>query len=102
MDNSTSLGALPSTVPPSNALLVIVEGDAQGKGKGKPRERQDATIGLVSVVPATGDVIWDEFDGGPGETMLHRARESFLTVPPFPRLGDAHGARCENILTFSG
>lgn len=50
---------IPGTAPPStNALVAIVE---QGMGGMAYDER--VRIGLVSVVPVTGDVVWDEFDG---------------------------------------
>ncbi|KAL7413339.1 muts domain V-domain-containing protein [Mrakia frigida] len=54
----------PSAVPPSNALVAIVElspSSSSKKGKGKEREGEEVTFGLVSVVPSTGDVLWDEF-----------------------------------------
>lgn len=61
-------GALASSltaVPPSNALVSLVEIPV---GKGKGRADDDAgevRFGLVSVVPSTGDVTWDEFTGAP-------------------------------------
>lgn len=53
-------------VPPSNALVAIFE-TPHGSGKGKARETEDfdgqVKIGLVSVIPSTGDVTWDDFIG---------------------------------------
>lgn len=46
-----------SAAPPTNALVAIVEQDIGVGVDDKVR------IGLVSVVPGTGDVVWDEFDG---------------------------------------
>lgn len=47
-----------STPPPTNALVAIVE-----MGMGGMASDDRVRIGLVSVVPGTGDVVWDEFDG---------------------------------------
>jgi hypothetical protein len=47
-----------STPPPTNALVAIVE-----MGMGGMAFDDRARVGLVSVVPGTGDVVWDEFDG---------------------------------------
>lgn len=47
-----------SAPPPTNALVSIVE-----MGMGDIALDDRVRIGLVSVVPATGEVIWDEFDG---------------------------------------
>lgn len=47
-----------STPPPTNALVAIVE-----MGMGGMAFDDRVRIGLVSVVPGTGDVVWDEFDG---------------------------------------
>lgn len=47
-----------SAPPPTNALVALVE---QGMGGQSHDER--VRIGLVSVVPGTGDVVYDEFDG---------------------------------------
>lgn len=41
--------------PPTNALVAIVEQDTGDR----------ARIALVSVIPNTGDVVYDEFDGEP-------------------------------------
>lgn len=49
-----------SAVPPTNALVAIVE-----RGAGGQAVDERVSIGIVSVVPETGDVVWDEFDGGP-------------------------------------
>ena len=50
---------VPGSAPPStNALVAIVE-----KGMGGMAYDERVRIGLVSVVPITGDVVWDEFDG---------------------------------------
>jgi DNA mismatch repair protein MSH3 len=43
-------GAAP---PPTNALVALVEVDTGDR----------ARIALVSVVPNTGDIVYDEFDG---------------------------------------
>jgi hypothetical protein len=65
-------------IPPSQAMVVVVEGGrgrANDKGKGKKRavveldgdedegEEGEMRIGLVSVTPSTGDVLWDSFIG---------------------------------------
>ena len=47
-----------SAPPPTNALVAIVELPMGGLAT-DDRVR----IGLVSVVPPTGEVVWDEFDG---------------------------------------
>ena len=47
-----------SALPPTNALVALVE---QGLGGLAVDDR--VRIGLVSVVPGTGEVVWDEFDG---------------------------------------
>jgi len=47
-----------SAPPPTNALVAIVETNMGGLSK-DDRVR----IGLVSVVPPTGEVVWDEFEG---------------------------------------
>lgn len=44
-----------ATAPPTNALVAIVE------QAGDTEER--VRIALVSVIPGTGEVVWDEFDG---------------------------------------
>jgi len=54
-DEPVMLGSAP---PPTNALVAIVEQDLGGLAA-DDRVR----IGLVSVVPTTGEVVWDEFDG---------------------------------------
>lgn len=48
-----------SAPPPTNALVAIVE-----MGLGGLATDDRVRIGLVSVVPPTGEVVWDEFDGG--------------------------------------
>ncbi|KAK8861547.1 hypothetical protein IAR55_002369 [Kwoniella newhampshirensis] len=66
--SSTSLDepVLPGSAAPStNALVAIVE---QGIGGIANDER--ARIGLVSVVPETGEVVWDEFDDSQVRTEL--------------------------------
>lgn len=50
-------GAAP---PPTNALVAIVEVDTGDRSR----------IALVSVIPNTGDVVYDEFDG---ESPIGRA-----------------------------
>lgn len=76
---------LPGTAPPpTNALVAIVE---QGMGGMAYDER--VRIGLVSVIPITGDVVWDEFDGGyefgraddrwPGPDRAGNAIDAFAT-----------------------
>jgi DNA mismatch repair protein MSH3 len=47
-----------SAPPPTKALIAIVE---QGIGGQASDER--VRIAMISVVPGTGDVVWDEFDG---------------------------------------
>lgn len=47
-----------SAPPPTNALVAIVE-----MGMGGIATDDRVRIGMVSVVPTTGEVIWDEFDG---------------------------------------
>jgi hypothetical protein len=47
-----------SSAPPTNALMSIVE-----MGMGGLAVDDRVRIGMVSVVPGTGDVVWDEFDG---------------------------------------
>jgi DNA mismatch repair protein MSH3 len=50
---------VPGTAPPStNALVAVVE-----RGMGGMAYDERVRIGMVSVVPITGDVVWDEFDG---------------------------------------
>lgn len=66
--NDSSLGAsstltddpvLPGTAaPPTNAIMSIVE-----KPLGGQVNDERARIAIVSVIPETGEVIWDEFDG---------------------------------------
>lgn len=66
--NDSSLGAsstlvddpiLPGTAaPPTNAIMAIVE-----KPLGGQAVDERARIAIVSVIPETGEVIWDEFDG---------------------------------------
>jgi len=47
-----------SAPPPTNALVAIVE-----MGLGGLATDDRVRVGLVSVVPPTGEVVWDEFDG---------------------------------------
>ncbi|GFZ42602.1 MutS protein homolog 3 [Saitozyma sp. JCM 24511] len=54
-----------STPPPTNALVAIVE-----MGMGGMAFDDRVRIGLVSVVPGTGDVVWDEFDDSQVRTEL--------------------------------
>lgn len=57
--NATDVPTLPgSAPPPTNALVAMVE---QPLGGTAADER--VKIGLVSVVPGTGEVVWDEFEG---------------------------------------
>jgi DNA mismatch repair protein MSH3 len=50
---------LPGTAaPPTNAIMSIVE-----KPLGGQVNDERARIAIVSVIPETGEVIWDEFDG---------------------------------------
>jgi DNA mismatch repair protein MSH3 len=50
---------LPGTAaPPTNAILSIIE-----KPLGGQVNDERARIAIVSVIPETGEVIWDEFDG---------------------------------------
>lgn len=55
MDDPIVPGSAP---PPTNALVALVE-----IGMGGMALDERVRIGLVSVVPETGDVVWDEFDG---------------------------------------
>jgi hypothetical protein len=45
-----------SFAPP---LMCITEEDHDGIGEG-----QNVRFGVVIVTPSTGDVVWDDFDGG--------------------------------------
>lgn len=47
-----------TAAPPTNALLAIVE-----RPMGGQVVDERARIAIVSVVPGTGEVVWDEFDG---------------------------------------
>jgi DNA mismatch repair protein MSH3 len=50
---------LPGTAPPpTNALVAIVEDSLGGAGLD-----EKVNIGIVSIVPSTGEVVWDEFQG---------------------------------------
>ncbi|WVQ94763.1 hypothetical protein IAU59_001844 [Kwoniella sp. CBS 9459] len=75
---------LPGTAPPpTNALVAIVE---QGMGGMAYDER--ARISLVSVIPSTGEVVWDEFDDSQVRTEL----ETRLThLAPAELLLPTHG-----------
>jgi DNA mismatch repair protein MSH3 len=66
-----------TAAPPTNALVALVE-----IGMGGMALDERVRIGLVSVVPETGDVVWDEFDGGSPDgwsdgrfASPHRARD---------------------------
>nr|XP_031862964.1 uncharacterized protein CI109_001439 [Kwoniella shandongensis]KAA5530036.1 hypothetical protein CI109_001439 [Kwoniella shandongensis] len=81
--SSTSLDqpVLPgSAAPATNALVAIVE---QGMGGMAYDER--TRIGLVSVVPETGEVVWDEFDDSQVrselETRLTHLQPAELLLP---------------------
>lgn len=83
MDAGGSSSPFPSAIPPSNALVALVELDppsANGKGKGKERESEEVLFGLVSVVPSTGDVIFDEFSDSHMRKELEVRRSS--SCPP--------------------
>ncbi|KAK4686072.1 DNA mismatch repair protein MSH3, partial [Tremellales sp. Uapishka_1] len=54
-----------SAPPPTNALLAIVE-----MGLGGLTTDDRVRIGMVSVIPGTGDVVWDEFEDSPVRTEL--------------------------------
>lgn len=50
---------LPGTAPPpTNALVAIIEDSRGGAGLD-----EKVNIGIVSIVPSTGEVVWDEFQG---------------------------------------
>lgn len=90
MDAGGSSSPFPSAIPPSNALVALVELDpptanGKGKGKGKEREGEEVLFGLVSVVPSTGDVIFDEFTDSHMRKELE-VRHSFTRAPIDARL----------------
>ncbi|ORY24383.1 muts domain V-domain-containing protein [Naematelia encephala] len=62
MDEPILPGSAP---PPTNALVAIVE-----IGMGGMAVDERVRIGLVSVVPGTGDIVWDEFDDSQVRTEL--------------------------------
>ncbi|WRT65670.1 uncharacterized protein IL334_002615 [Kwoniella shivajii] len=81
--SSTSLDdpILPgTTAPPTNALVAVVE---QGMGGMAYDER--VRIALVSVIPGTGEVVWDEFDDSQVrselETRLTHLQPAELLLP---------------------
>ncbi|ORX33699.1 muts domain V-domain-containing protein [Kockovaella imperatae] len=86
-----------SAPPPTNALVAIVE-----KGMGGQAVDERVRIAVVSVVPSTGEVVWDEFDDSQVRTEL----ETRLThLQPaellLPKIGLS--AATEKVLThFSG
>jgi DNA mismatch repair protein MSH3 len=47
-----------SAPPPTNALVAITEESLGGTGLD-----EKVLIGMVSIVPSTGQVVWDEFQG---------------------------------------
>ncbi|WWD05762.1 hypothetical protein V865_003845 [Kwoniella europaea PYCC6329] len=69
-----------SAPPPTNALVAIVE---QGMGGMSYDER--VKIAIVSVVPGTGEVVWDEFDDSQVrselETRLIHLQPAELLLP---------------------
>ncbi|WVQ64881.1 uncharacterized protein L199_003050 [Kwoniella botswanensis] len=69
-----------SAPPPTNALVAIVE---QGMGGMSYDER--VKIAIVSVVPGTGEVVWDEFDDSQVrselETRLTHLQPAELLLP---------------------
>ncbi|OCF34115.1 DNA mismatch repair protein MSH3 [Kwoniella heveanensis BCC8398] len=72
-----------SAPPPTNALVAIVE---QGLGGIAYDER--ARIALVSVIPSTGEVVWDEFD----DSQIRTELETRLThLAPAELLLPKHG-----------
>ena len=70
-----------SASPPTNALVAVVE---QGMGGMETDDR--VRIGLVSVIPTTGEVVWDEFDG---EACLR----GFFVTEQVDRLPSPFGTR---------
>ncbi|WWC60269.1 uncharacterized protein I303_102837 [Kwoniella dejecticola CBS 10117] len=77
LDDPTVPGTSP---PPTNALVAIVE---QGMGGMAYDER--TRIAIVSVVPGTGEVVWDEFDDSQVrselETRLTHLQPAELLLP---------------------
>lgn len=74
-DNPPLPGSAP---PPTNALIAVVEHDC---GTTDDRVR----IAIVSIIPGTGDVVWDEFEDSPVrselETRLTHLQPSELLLP---------------------
>jgi hypothetical protein len=58
----------------------------KGKGKGKEREEEEVLFGLVSVVPSTGDVLWDEFTDSHLRKELEVSFHRVLIVPQRRRI----------------
>ena len=56
MDELDSVDEFDRHTPPS--LMCLVEQLAGGMGAD-----ERVRIGMVSVIPSTGDVIWDDFEG---------------------------------------
>ena len=57
VDALDSVDALdPTAVPP---LVCVVESPAGG-----PRADERVRVSVISVCASTGDVVWDQFDGG--------------------------------------
>ncbi|WVQ74512.1 hypothetical protein IAR50_004113 [Cryptococcus sp. DSM 104548] len=69
-----------SAPPPTNALLVVVEDSSGTSGNDG-----DVTIALISVVPGTGEVTWDEFTDSRVrtelETRLAHLRPTEMILP---------------------
>ena len=68
-----------SAAPPTNAIMAIVERPLGGQAVD-----ERARIAIVSVIPETGEVIWDEFDGksagvSPGLTTDSAVRSELET-----------------------
>ncbi|WVQ79017.1 hypothetical protein IAT38_001109 [Cryptococcus sp. DSM 104549] len=76
-DDSALPGSAP---PPTNALVAIVE-----IGMGGMALDERVRIGLVSVIPGTGEVVWDEFDDSQVrselETRLTHLQPAELLLP---------------------
>ncbi|WWC68667.1 uncharacterized protein I206_102599 [Kwoniella pini CBS 10737] len=101
-----------TTPPPTNALVSIVE-----QGMGGIANDDRARISIVSVVPGTGEVVWDEFDDSqvrseletrlthlqPAELLLPKAGLSKATEKVLahyaggPGVGSANPVRTERI-----
>ncbi|CDZ97130.1 dna mismatch repair protein msh3 [Phaffia rhodozyma] len=61
--DSTSEFERAAAVPPSNALFILAKCTESDRGE-KLSETNKQMMGMVSVVPSTGDVIWDEWEVG--------------------------------------